>query len=138
MLLYGKVLDQPLGDVGNVIRSKKPRKLPVVLTHDEAMRIIGELNEPINLIASLMYGAGLRVTEACRLRIKDLPGSSVARNFFTRSAFLTPWPENTLKPGIRWSGNGFFRRPLSVQIILAMLPTITGISHPFRGQYAMP
>lgn len=62
VFLYGKVLDKPLGDVGNVIRSKKPRKLPVVLTHDEAMRIIGELNEPINLIASLMYGSGLRVT----------------------------------------------------------------------------
>lgn len=72
VFLYAKVLGKPLGDVGNVIRAKKPRKLPVVLTHDEAMRIIGELNKPIDLIASLMYGSGLRVTEACRLRIKDL------------------------------------------------------------------
>jgi integron integrase len=36
------------------------------------MRIIGELRHPDRLISSLMYGAGLRVTEACRLRIKDL------------------------------------------------------------------
>lgn len=72
VFLYDKVLGTPLGDVGNVIRSKKPRKLPVVLTHDEAMRIINHLGQPNKLIASLMYGSGLRVTEACRLRIKDL------------------------------------------------------------------
>lgn len=72
VFLYDKVLDKPLGEVGDVVRSKKPRKLPVVLTHDEAMRIINELRHPDKLIASLLYGAGLRVTEACRLRIKDL------------------------------------------------------------------
>lgn len=72
VFLYDKVLDKPLGDIGEVVRSKKPRKLPVVLTHDEAMRIIDRLHHPDQLIASLMYGSGLRVTEACRLRIKDL------------------------------------------------------------------
>ncbi|PSF13617.1 recombinase XerD [Marinobacter fuscus] len=69
---YDKVLDKPMGDIGEVIRSKKPRKLPVVLTHDEAMAIINRLGETDRLIASLLYGAGLRITEACRLRIKDL------------------------------------------------------------------
>jgi len=72
VFLYGKVLDTPLGEIGEVIRSKKPRKLPVVLTHEEAMCIIGKLRHPDHIIASLMYGSGLRVTEACRLRIKDL------------------------------------------------------------------
>lgn len=72
VFLYDKVLGMPLGEIGNVIRSKKPRKLPVVLTHDEAMRIINHLGQLNKLIASLMYGSGLRVTEACRLRIKDL------------------------------------------------------------------
>ena len=72
VFLYDKVLDQPLGDVGGVVRSKKPRKLPVVLTHEEAVRIINELSGDSRLIASLLYGAGLRVTEACRLRVKDL------------------------------------------------------------------
>ncbi|WP_227368311.1 integron integrase [Halomonas sp. M20] len=72
VFLYSKVLDKPLGEIGEVICSKKPRRLPVVLTHEEAMRIIGELRHPDHLIASLMYGSGLRVTEACRLRIKDL------------------------------------------------------------------
>ncbi|KMQ76908.1 integron integrase [Marinobacter subterrani] len=72
IFLYDKVLDKPLGEIGSVVRSKKPRKLPVVLTHDEAMRIIDQLGEPNKLIASLLYGSGLRVTEACRLRIRDL------------------------------------------------------------------
>ena len=72
VFLYDKVLDQPLGEIGDVVRSKKPRKLPVVLTHEEAMCIINQLQQPNKLIASLLYGSGLRVTEACRLRVKDL------------------------------------------------------------------
>lgn len=72
VFLYDKVLDQPLGELEGIARPRKPRKLPVVLTHDEAMRIIDKLSPPNDLIASILYGAGLRVTEACRLRIKDL------------------------------------------------------------------
>lgn len=72
VFLYDSVLGQPLGEIEGIVRSKKPRKLPVVLTHDEAMAIINRLGQPDHLIASLMYGAGLRVTEACRLRVKDI------------------------------------------------------------------
>ena len=59
VFLYGKVLDKPLGDIGEIARPKKPRKLPVVLSHEEAIAIINRLNEPNKLIASLLYGAGL-------------------------------------------------------------------------------
>ncbi|SHK13640.1 integron integrase [Marinobacter antarcticus] len=76
VFLYSKVLDMPLGEIGSVIRSKKPKRLPVVLTHDEAMAIIEQLKEPYRLLASLMYGSGLRVTEACRLRVKDIDFSN--------------------------------------------------------------
>jgi integron integrase len=72
VFLYDSVLGQPLGEIEGIVRSKKPRKLPVVLTHDESMAIINRLGQPDQLIASLMYGAGLRVTEACRLRVKDI------------------------------------------------------------------
>lgn len=72
VFLYAKVLGMPLGDIGEVIRAKKPRRLPVVLSHDEAMALIAKLSPPYQLLASLMYGSGLRVTEACRLRLKDL------------------------------------------------------------------
>lgn len=76
VFLYSKVLDLPLGEIGTVIRSKKPKRLPVVLSHEEAMHIIGKLSAPYSLLASLMYGSGLRVTEACRLRVKDIDFSN--------------------------------------------------------------
>ena len=50
----------------------------MVLTHEEAMQIIDRLGKTDRLIASLLYGSGLRVTEACRLRIKDLDLMAVA------------------------------------------------------------
>lgn len=72
VFLYARVLVKPLGDIGEVIRVRRPPRLPVVLTHDEAMAVIGRLRQPHDLLASLMYGAGLRVVEAARLRIKDI------------------------------------------------------------------
>ena len=47
-----------------------------MLSHDEAMAIIENLKGPYRLLASLMYGSGLRVTEACRLRVKDIDFSN--------------------------------------------------------------
>ncbi|ROT95756.1 integron integrase [Marinobacter sp. R17] len=72
VFLYDKVLETPLGDIGETVRSRKPPKLPTVLSHDEALRLIHQLEAPYDLMASLMYGAGLRVTEAARLRVKDI------------------------------------------------------------------
>lgn len=72
VFLYSKVLEQPLGDIGDAIRARKSIRIPTVLTHSEAVRIIALLKEPYGLLASLMYGSGLRVVEACRLRLKDI------------------------------------------------------------------
>ena len=52
--------------------AKVPRQLPVVFTHAEAMAIITNLPQPYRLIAQLMYGSGLRVSEVIRLRVKDI------------------------------------------------------------------
>lgn len=72
VFLYRHVLEQPLGEVGEFSRAKRPRRLPVVLSHDEVMRVLSHLAGPMHLMAALMYGAGLRVTEACRLRVRDI------------------------------------------------------------------
>jgi integron integrase len=72
VFLYAKVLGTPLGEIGEAVRAKRPQKLPVVFSHEEAMAVIRELPEPYTLMASLLYGAGLRVTECARLRVKDL------------------------------------------------------------------
>lgn len=72
VFLYARVLDKPLGDIGEVVRVKRPARIPTVFSHTEAMEVISLLDEPYRLLASLMYGAGLRVVEASRLRVKDL------------------------------------------------------------------
>lgn len=72
VFLYAKVLLQPLGQVGELVRAKRSERIPCVLTHAEASALIALLRQPYQLLASLMYGAGLRVVEAARLRIKDI------------------------------------------------------------------
>jgi integron integrase len=72
VFLYSRVLEKPLGDLGGTARAKRPPRLPVVLSHAEAISIISMLKQPYRLAAALMYGSGLRVVECVRLRIKDL------------------------------------------------------------------
>jgi integron integrase len=70
--LYNRVLEQPLGDLGEFSRAKTPAKLPVVLTRHEMARVLANLAGTSHLIASLLYGSGLRRNEAVRLRVKDI------------------------------------------------------------------
>ncbi len=71
VFLYDKFLEQPLGEL-RYSRPKQKRRVPQVLTHREALEIISHLNLPFSLMARLMYGAGLRLMETCRLRVKDV------------------------------------------------------------------
>jgi integrase len=70
--LYNKVLEQPLGDLGEFNRAKTPAKLPVVLTRHEMTQILSRMTGSSQLMASLLYGSGLRRNEAVRLRVKDI------------------------------------------------------------------
>jgi integron integrase len=70
--LYRRVLDRELGELGAVVRAKKPRQLPVVLTRDEVADVLSNLEGVHGLAAGLMYGAGLRLLETVRLRVKDI------------------------------------------------------------------
>lgn len=72
LFLYKEVLRQEIAWLDDVIRAKKPTKLPVVLTRDEVRRVLQHLEEPAWLMASLLYGAGLRLMECLRLRVKDV------------------------------------------------------------------
>jgi len=72
VFLYHKVLFIPLGDKIAPLRSKKPRRLPTVLTPDETRRLLNQLQGTHALMAGLLYGAGLRLTECLRLRIQDV------------------------------------------------------------------
>ncbi len=70
--LYNKVLEQPLGDLGEFNRAKTPATLPVVLTRHEMTQILSRMTGSSQLMASLLYGSGLRRNEAVRLRVKDI------------------------------------------------------------------
>lgn len=72
LFLYHEVLDKKIGYVDGVIRAKKTRRLPVVLTKEEVKTVLGRLGGAPWLMAMLLYGAGLRVMECCRLRVKDI------------------------------------------------------------------
>ncbi len=72
LFLYRHVLDREIGDLGDVIRARKPKRLPVVMTRAEVKAVLGHLDGDKSLMASLMYGAGLRLMECLRLRIQDI------------------------------------------------------------------
>jgi len=71
MFLYNRFLSKPVGEL-NFKYAKKPARVPTVFTHEEAMSIINNMTQPYKLMAQLMYGGGLRVSEVLRLRVKDV------------------------------------------------------------------
>ena len=72
LFLYQEVLRQKIGWLDEVVRAKKPRKLPVVLTQEEVKAVLHGLSGTTWLMASLLYGSGLRLMECLRLRVKDV------------------------------------------------------------------
>ena len=65
-------MDKPVGDLGDVIRARKPKRLPVVMTRAEVKAVLAGLTGDKALMASLMYGAGLCLMECLRLRVQDI------------------------------------------------------------------
>src|SRR2546422_9728734 len=72
LFLYREVLVVELPCLDDVVRAKRPLHLPVVLTRDEVRAVLQELDGVPRLMAILLYGAGLRLLECCRLRVKDV------------------------------------------------------------------
>jgi integrase len=72
LFLYHEVLHKKIGLIDGVARAKRPQRLPVVLTKDEVKKVIDHMSGVPRLMAILLYGAGLRLMECCRLRIKDI------------------------------------------------------------------
>ncbi len=70
--LYKDIVKKPLSLRLNFVKSHKPRKLPVVLTQDEMARLMKKVSARYFLLAALLYGSGLRLMEAVRLRVKDI------------------------------------------------------------------
>jgi integron integrase len=72
LFLYQHVLDRKLAFISGVERVRRPAKVPVVFSRSEARSVIAQLHGDYRLLAELLYGSGLRLMEALRLRVKDI------------------------------------------------------------------
>jgi len=95
LFLYKQVLDLPFADDITAIRSKKPVRLPVVLSKSEVGQLLRELTGETRLMARIMYGGGLRLNELLRLRVQDIDS---ANGFLTIHAGKGDKDRTTLLP----------------------------------------
>jgi len=101
LFLYKRVLCVDLPWLGNVTRARRPKRLPVVLSREEVRHLLNQLHGPYRVIASLLYGSGLRLLEALRLRIKDLDLSTRSLTVRDGKGFkdrVTVLPESLVSP----------------------------------------
>ncbi len=103
LFLYHDVLDQKLELIQGVVRAKERIRLPVVLTRREVAAVLGRLRGTgtVWLMASLMYGSGLRLMECCRLRVKDVDLSRreiTVRDGKGQKDRVTVIPERLVRP----------------------------------------
>ena len=72
LFLYREVLKIELPWLDNVVKAKRPQRMPVVLTRDEVQAVLARLDGASGLILRLAYGTGMRILETARLRVKDI------------------------------------------------------------------
>ncbi len=101
LFLYKQVLGRELGWFDDLVRAKRPVRLPVVLTRGEVKALLAQLRGAHWLMASILYGAGLRLMECLRLRVKDV--DIAYRQILVREGKggkdrVTMLPETTVQP----------------------------------------
>jgi integrase len=79
LFLYQKVLEMPVEWLDDVVRARRPKRLPVVLSRDEVARWLNALSGIPQLVAQLMFGTGMHLMEALRLPIVNGAGSTCSR-----------------------------------------------------------
>lgn len=72
VFLYKKVLEVPLAEAIDAVRAERKVRVPVVLSREEVGRVISLMEGTAQLVVKLLYGSGLRIMEAVRLRVKDV------------------------------------------------------------------
>jgi integrase len=72
LFLYRVVLELDLPWLDGLVHARRPERIPVVLTRDEVRAVLQQLTGAPRLMAYLLYGAGLRLLECCRLRVQDV------------------------------------------------------------------
>jgi integron integrase len=101
LFLYQQVLKQDIGWLDDVVRAKQPQRVPVVLTQDEVKAVLAHLSGTTWIMATLLYGAGLRLLECLRLRVKDVDftyNQIVVRDGKGRKDRVTMLPQQVKAP----------------------------------------
>jgi integron integrase len=101
LFLYRNVLKRELGQFQDIEKAKRPQRLPMVFTREEVRAVLAQLEGTEWLMASLLYGAGLRLMECLRLRAKDLDfgyRQVAVRDGKGQKDRVTPLPEALIKP----------------------------------------
>jgi len=102
LFLYRNVLNVELDEKALIpIRPTKPKRVPTVLSKDEAKKVIGKMDGVYKIMAQIMYGSGLRLMEVTRLRVKDLDFANrqmIVRDGKGENDRVTMFPEVLLEP----------------------------------------
>jgi len=101
LFLYKEVLNQELGWLEGFERAKRPARLPVVLSPAEVRGVLAHLDGMMWLMASLLYGAGLRLMECVRLRVKDVDldyRQLIVRDGKGQKGRVTMLPQSAIEP----------------------------------------
>ncbi len=96
-----QVLQQPLGDLDGFVQAKRPQRLPVVLTRAEVGKLLEHMQGTHGLMASLLYGTGMRLMDCIRLRVKDIDfayNQIVVRDGKGQKDRVVPLPQRLVEP----------------------------------------
>ena len=101
LFLYARVLRRKLGPLSDLVRARRPQRLPEVMTRAEVTVVLAQLSGIERLMASLLYGAGLRLLECATLRVKDVDfaaGGLIVRRGKGSKDRLTLLPQALVAP----------------------------------------
>ena len=101
LFLYEHVLERPLNRIEGVVRARRPKRLPVVLTREEVEALLARLKGVAGLVCALLYGTGMRLFEGLGLRVKDLDFGArqiTIRDGKGRRDRVTMLPESLCQP----------------------------------------
>ena len=128
---FKRVLEKDMGELEGIERPKSPTNLPVVFSHEEAMSVLRSMKGVTRLMASLLYGSGLRISECMQLRVKDIDLSFKTIHVKCskgKKDRITLFPERLLRPlkqQIEWrkslheydiaNGHGYVELPNSLR-----------------------
>lgn len=148
MFLYKQVLEKEVGKLGEIEHAKRPKKLPTVFSQDEVLVILSVMDGTPQLVAGLLYGAGLRLMECLRLRVQDIDfdrGQIMVRSGKGDKDRVTILPESMrepLKKHLEWVRQ-LHQKDLAGGFGDAYLPPSLLRKHPrlayeWRWQYVFP